>query len=112
MILRLRSGSVTPLSCRRNSLDASTYWSSILKWLAENLLHHLRLARAQQAVVDKNARELITDGFVQQRRRHAGSTPPLKPRMTLSLPTCSRILLDRLLDDCRIVQLLPQAQTR
>ena len=40
--------------------------------LPENLLHRLRLARAQDAVVDEDAGELVADGLVQQRCRHAG----------------------------------------
>ena len=43
-----------------------------LEMAAEHLLHHLRLARAQHAVVDEDAGELVADGLVQQRRRHAG----------------------------------------
>ena len=41
----------------------------------KNLLHHFRLAPAQQTIVDKNAGELVADGLVQQRRRHAGIHP-------------------------------------
>ena len=39
---------------------------------AENFLHHAGFASAQHAVVDENARELIADGFVNQRGGHAG----------------------------------------
>ena len=42
---------------------------------AEQLDHFLRLARAQQAVIDEDAGELVADGFVDQhgsdRRIHA-----------------------------------------
>jgi hypothetical protein len=38
---------------------------------ARTPLHHFGFARAQQAVVDENAGELVADGLVQQRRRHA-----------------------------------------
>ena len=41
----------------------------------ENLPHHLRLAPAQQTIVDKNAGQLVADGLVQQRRRHARIHP-------------------------------------
>ena len=42
-----------------------------LEMAAEDLPHHLRLAPAQQAVVDEDAGELVADGLVQQRRRDA-----------------------------------------
>src|SRR5206468_12458213 len=38
--------------------------------LAENTLHDFFLARAKQPIVYKNACELVTDGFVQQRSRY------------------------------------------
>ena len=40
-----------------------------VKILAENALHHFFLARAEQAVVDENAGELVADRLVQERRR-------------------------------------------
>ena len=43
-----------------------------LEMFAEHFLHHLGLARAQDAVVDEDAGELLADGLVQQRRRDAG----------------------------------------
>ena len=41
----------------------------------EDFLHHLRLARAEQSVVDEDAGELVADGLVQEGRRHAGIHP-------------------------------------
>ena len=42
-----------------------------LEMAAEDFPHNLRLASAQQAVVDENAGELAANGLVQQRRRDA-----------------------------------------
>jgi hypothetical protein len=38
--------------------------------LAENALHDLFLARAEQSIVHENAGELIADRLVQKRSRH------------------------------------------
>jgi hypothetical protein len=38
----------------------------------EHLHHHLAFVQAQQAVVDEHAGQLVADGAVDQRRRHAG----------------------------------------
>ena len=47
---------------------------------AKNLLHDLRLARAQQTIIHENAGQLIADGLVQQRRRDAGINPAAEVR--------------------------------
>jgi len=41
----------------------------------EHLAHHLRLPPPQHAIVDEDAGELVANGFVNQRRRHAGIHP-------------------------------------
>ena len=46
---------------------ASTYFKPNVKVLSENALHHFFFTRAEQAVVDENAGELIADRLVQER---------------------------------------------
>jgi hypothetical protein len=58
----------------------------------EHVHHHVAFVQAQQAVVDEHAGQLVADGAVDQRRGHDESTPPDRPRITSSSPTCSRIL--------------------
>ena len=98
MILRLRSGSVTPLSRRRNSFDGVLVLQLDFEMAPENFLHHLRLAPAQQAVVDENAGELVADGLVQQRRRHAGIHAAAQAENHPFLADLRADLLDGLVD--------------
>ncbi len=70
MILRLRSGSETPLSALRKRGPALTVSSLSLRWRPKTSSHLFALAFAEQAVVDEDALELVADGLVQQRRRH------------------------------------------
>ena len=64
----------------------------------ENLAHDLRFASAQHAVVDENAGELVANGFVQQRRRHAGIHAAAQAEDHLLLADLRADLLDRLVD--------------
>ena len=64
----------------------------------ENLLYHLRLARAQQAVVDKNAGELGSDCLVQQSRRHARVHPAAQAEHHVLLPDLGADFLHGLLE--------------
>jgi hypothetical protein len=70
MILRLRSGSETPLSALRKRGPGVDGEELELEVAPEDVLHLFALAFAQQAVVDEDALELVADGLVQQRRRH------------------------------------------
>ena len=69
MILRLRSGSVTPLRRPRNELGGVDVSELDFEMAAENVAHDFGLAGAEQAVVDKDAGELIADGLVEEARR-------------------------------------------
>jgi hypothetical protein len=109
MILRLRSGSVTPLSLERNSFEAFSYCNLILK-CRRKLAHDLRLARAQQAVVDENAGELVADGLVQQRRRHARIHAAAQAENDLFLADLRADFLDGLFDVIAHRPFLPQPQ--
>ena len=59
--------------------------------LGEGLHDLFAFVQAQQAVVDENAGELVADGLVDQAAATEESTPPDRPRMTSSSPTCSRM---------------------
>ena len=83
MVLRLRSGSVTPASLPRNRSAAVDVDQRDVEVAAEQVDHLLRLAVAQQAGVDEDAGELVADGLVdEQRRRRRESTPPERPQIT------------------------------
>ena len=64
----------------------------------ENVLHDFSLARPQHAVVDENAGELIADGLVQQRRRHAGIHAAAQAEDDVFLADLRADFLDGLLD--------------
>ena len=70
MVLRLTSGSVTPSSAPRNSPLGVAMHQPDVEAVAERRHHLLRLAGAQQAVVDEDAGELVADRLVDQHRRH------------------------------------------
>ncbi len=69
-----------------------------LEMAPEDFLHHLRLASAQHAVVDENARELVADGLVQQRRRHARIHPAAQAQDHLLRADLRADGLDRLVN--------------
>ena len=69
IVLRLTSGSDDAFERSRNRSLASTWIRFILKASRKVATTPLDLALAQQAVVDEDARELIADGLVDQRRR-------------------------------------------
>ena len=92
MILRLRSGSVTPASLPRNRSAGVDVDQRDVEVAAEQVDHLLRLAVAQQAGVDEDAGELVADRLVHEQggdRRidaareaadHAGRRPPARAR--------------------------------
>ena len=63
---------MTPLSLLRKRVRGVHVLELDVEIVAEDALHGLRFVRAQQAVVDEDAGELVADGLVQQRRRDAG----------------------------------------
>ena len=70
LALLLRVGDA--LELREEQLGGVLVLQLHLEVLAEDLLHDLGLAGAQQAVVDEDAGELVADGLVQKRGGHAG----------------------------------------
>ena len=69
-ILRLRSGSSTPASRDEESLLRLHVHERHVEVPAERLDDLVRLAPAQQPVVDEDARQLVADGLVHEQRRH------------------------------------------
>ena len=67
MIFRFCSGSVTPCELREEALRGVDVLELDVKILAEDALHHLFFARAEETVVDEDAGELIADRLVQKR---------------------------------------------
>jgi hypothetical protein len=57
----------------------------------EHVHHHVALVQAQQAVVDKHAGELVTDGAVDQRRSHRRVDTAGQAEDHFFVPTCARI---------------------
>ncbi len=98
MILRLRSGSVTPLSRVKKQFRRVLVLQLDFEMAAKNFLHDFRLARAQQAIVDENAGELVADGLVQQRRRDAGIHAAAQAENDLLLADLRADFLDGLVD--------------
>ena len=70
MALRFSSGSVTPASRSKKRSAARTWMSSMPWWRRKVSTTWLALVLAQQAGVHEDARELRTDGLVQQGRGH------------------------------------------
>ena len=83
MVRRLASGSVTPARAFRNRSAASHVHQVHPEVGPEGLLHLLRLAGPQQAVVDEHAGQLIADRPVDQggghRRVHPAGEPAQHP---------------------------------
>ena len=75
MILRLRSGSVTPARAPKNRSAAFTWTRSMWNWRAEGLLHLVGLAGPHQAGVDEDTGQLVADGLVDQGGRHRRVDP-------------------------------------
>jgi hypothetical protein len=71
MILRLRSGSVTPASLVRNRSSASTR-TKLMSHLLKGGLHLVALVFAHEAVIHEHAGELAAHGLGHKRRRHGG----------------------------------------
>ena len=68
-IVRFSSGSVTPASRVRKRSCAAHVHERHVEVAAERLDHLLGLVRAQQAVVDEDAGELVADRLVHEQRR-------------------------------------------
>ena len=64
----------------------------------KNFFHNARLVGAQHAVVHKNAGQLLADGLVNQRRRHAGIDAPAQAEDHFFLADLSADILDGLID--------------
>ena len=75
-----------PLRIRHPFQPGEKQWRGVFvlelhfEMAAEDLLHHLGLARAEQTVVDENAGELIADGLVEQRGGDARIHPAAQAR--------------------------------
>ena len=69
---RFCSGSVTPRELRQEALGRVDVDELHLHVAAEGLDDALGLLAAHQAVVDEDARELVADGLVHERRRDGG----------------------------------------
>ena len=69
MILRLRSGSVTPASLSMNRSAASTNSSGSFSFSANRCRICVGLVEAQHAVVHEHAREPVADGAMDDHRR-------------------------------------------
>ena len=67
MILRLRSGSLSPFSASRKRSSALTRITLHAHVLRERLHHLVAFAEAQQAVIDEHAGQLLADRTMQQR---------------------------------------------
>ena len=84
IVLRLVSGSVTPASAAEEQGRGIAMHEPDVEAVAERAHHLLRLARAQQAVIDEDAGELLADRLVHQHRgdrridaaRQAADHPP------------------------------------
>lgn len=90
--LTLGPGSLTPASAAEETLrlvdgeHANAHASGVI------LLHLLTLARAQQAVIDEEAGELVTHGLVHHSAAATDeSTPPESAQITCAPPTWARI---------------------
>ena len=102
MILRLRSGSVTPASLLEEALarrrraierDAEAASRNVSTTCSASFLRIM-------PVVDEHAGEPVADRLVhEQRRRPTSRRRPTGRRSTLPSPTCSRMRCDLLLDD-------------
>ena len=71
MILRFCSGSVTPAVAEElfGGVDVDHLG---VQAAGEHVHHHLAFVRAQQAMVDEHAGELVADGAMDQRGGHGG----------------------------------------
>ena len=90
MIVRFSSGSSTPASASRNRSDASTVIELDAEVRAERSLDLLALVKTKQSGVDEDARELIADRAMHERRRHrrvdaAGQTADRRARLPTSV---------------------------
>ena len=72
MVLRLVSGSVTPVQRAEEQLGRVAVHQPDVEAVAERRHHLLRLACAQQAVVDEDAGQLVADRLMDQHRGHRG----------------------------------------
>ncbi len=90
MILRLASGSFSPASARTGS-DLLRYVNNVQTKMVAKHVHHLLGFVERNRPLSTNTQVEFTDGAVQQHRGDGESTPPERPRITLSSPACSRM---------------------
>ena len=91
MILRFFSGSVTPLSLRRKSSVASSYWSLILKFRPKTSCTTSASRARSRPLFTKMQVSWSPMALCSNAAATLESTPPLRPRITFSLPTCLRM---------------------
>ena len=98
MILRFSSGSVTPASAARNVRGRVHHVQVHPGRGHEVLLHLLRLAPAQQPVIDEHAAQPGPMARCTRAAATAESTPPDSPQIARPSPTCAADPLDLLVD--------------
>ena len=92
MMWRLRSGSVDAGEQRQVALLGLDVHEVDVELVAEGVHDLLGLVEAQHAVVDEDARELVADRAVQQRRDDAGvHAAGQAADDAVASPTCARI---------------------
>ena len=90
--LRFSSGSIDAVEPREEPLLRLDVHERHVEVAAERLDHLLRLALAQQPVVDEHARELIADRPVHEQRRDRASRRRPRARTARARdPTCARM---------------------
>ena len=67
--------------------------------ITEELLHRLRFVRAEEAVVHEDARQLVADGLVQKRRRHAAIHAAREPEQHVVVADLLADALARFIDE-------------
>ena len=72
MILRFRSGSVTPFKAGQKLLDPIQDPEIEMQLRGKHFLDLVTLACPQHAVIDEDTGQLVADGTVSERCRHRG----------------------------------------
>ncbi len=109
MIFRFFSGSVTPLELLEEQLRGVLVLEPQRKVPAKDFLDDLRLTRPQQAIVDEDARQLIANRPMDQRRGHARIHTAAQPQDDAVRTHLTPDLLRRLLDVVPHRPVLPAA---
>ena len=101
MILRFRSGWVTPLSFFRKSGVAFFVPQAHLEMIRKKLTHRVLFAITQQAVIDKDTGQLIANGTMNQGCGHTGINAATQAEDDLILPNLFTDLCNRLVEVTR-----------